>query len=254
MRIERIRQKTIVAQVMEKFKELIATGHYKVHDKIPTESELAAMFGVGRSSIREAIKIFNYMGILESQIAKGTFVCDESHVSSEALTWSILLGKKDLDELIEIEGAIELWSLISLTERYRKNRDSVRSLVETLEDNIKEMQRVLKTADEDKIVKADDSFHTAIINASNNSLFISIYRTLRSFRYEEIKRAHAEDPSDCVEHHTEILNSVKTGDPQEVQSVFRKHLNNIKEKVHVELSKDEEKKRRPKVHRDWNAY
>jgi DNA-binding FadR family transcriptional regulator len=74
MKVNKVRQKTIVEQVMDQFKDLIASGQLRPHDKIPTESELAQMFGIGRSSVREAIKIFQYLGILEASPRKGTFV------------------------------------------------------------------------------------------------------------------------------------------------------------------------------------
>jgi len=66
-----ISQNTIVAQVMAHIKELIAGGKYRPGDRLPTEQELATLFGVGRSSIREAIKVFQHMGIVESKAAKG---------------------------------------------------------------------------------------------------------------------------------------------------------------------------------------
>ena len=80
----KIRQKTVVEQVMEQIKELIASGKYKPGDKLPTEHELAEKFGIGRSSIREAIKIFNYLGVLKSKAAKGTFLSDRGNISAEA--------------------------------------------------------------------------------------------------------------------------------------------------------------------------
>lgn len=235
MAIERIRQKTVVAQVMEKFKELIASGQYRVHDKIPTESELAEMFGIGRSSIREAIKIFNYLGVLESQIAKGTYVCDDSKISAEALTWSILLGKRDLDELIELEGAFELWSLLSLAERYACGDDEARGVVRSLEESVRRMKVAVDAEDDPKVIEEDDQFHTIIVDSSKNSLFMSVYRTLRSFRWKEIEKAHARSPADCVQHHIEILEAVRTGEPLRVQSVYKKHLRNVKDKIHHEL-------------------
>jgi DNA-binding transcriptional regulator YhcF (GntR family) len=72
--LEKIRKKTVVAQVMDKIRELIASRQFKTGDRIPTEGELARMLGIGRSSIRKAIKVFNYLGVLDSQTAKGTFV------------------------------------------------------------------------------------------------------------------------------------------------------------------------------------
>jgi DNA-binding FadR family transcriptional regulator len=82
---ERIYQKTVVVQAMEKIRLLLTSGQYKPGDKIPTEHELIERFGIGRSSIREALKIFQHLGILKSQVSKGTFLCDKSRLSTEAI-------------------------------------------------------------------------------------------------------------------------------------------------------------------------
>ena len=92
---------------MAEIRRLIASGAYAPGDKIPTEKELAESFGIGRSSIREAIKIFNYLGVLESRAALGTFVRDRSNISSEALSWSLLLGSDELYEMIDLRGGME---------------------------------------------------------------------------------------------------------------------------------------------------
>ncbi|MCK4515895.1 MAG: FadR family transcriptional regulator, partial [Spirochaetaceae bacterium] len=52
-----ISQQTVVAQVMSRVKDLIASGQYQPGQQLPTEQELAQQFGVGRSSIREAMKV-----------------------------------------------------------------------------------------------------------------------------------------------------------------------------------------------------
>ena len=93
MPLKKVKQKTVVDQVMDQIKELIASGEYKPGDKIPTEMELAKDFGLGRSSIREAIKIFNYLGVLESRAAIGTIVRERSQISTEALTKPIPISK-----------------------------------------------------------------------------------------------------------------------------------------------------------------
>ena len=128
-----IKQKTVVAQVMEQIRDLIASGQYNVGDKIPTEGELAEMFGLGRSSIREALKVFNYLGILESKAALGTFVSDRTNVSSEALSWAILLGKNELYEMVEIRGALENWTLLKLSQEAVSEPGILEELADELE-------------------------------------------------------------------------------------------------------------------------
>lgn len=96
------------SQVMEQIRSLIASGAYKPGDRVPTEKELAERFGIGRSSVREAIKILNYLGVLESRAALGTFVRERSDISAEALSWSLLLGDDDVDDLIEADFQFHL--------------------------------------------------------------------------------------------------------------------------------------------------
>lgn len=88
---ERIKRSSVVTEAMQRIKDLISSGKYSVGDKLPTEHELAQRFGIGRSSIREAIKVFQYLGILETVVPKGTFICRSSNMISEFFTWSALL-------------------------------------------------------------------------------------------------------------------------------------------------------------------
>lgn len=109
MVLDKIKPQTVVDQVMEQIKELIASGHYKPGDKIHTEAKLAERFGIGRSSIRQAITIFNYLGVFKSKASQGTFVQERAQISIEAITWSLLLGEDELEEMVDLRGSIKLW-------------------------------------------------------------------------------------------------------------------------------------------------
>ena len=153
MPIKKIKQKTVVEQVMSKIKDLIATGTYSPGDKIPTEHELAISFGVGRSSIREAIKIFNYLGVLESRTAKGTFVRERSGISVEALTWSMLLGEDELNEMIDLWGSIEIWAMFNLTDKIDKSQMDYKDLSKIPSEH-KEMLNALLSGDKSIVYSA----------------------------------------------------------------------------------------------------
>ena len=238
MEIQKIRQKTVVEQVMEEIKSLIATGQYKVGDKIPTEKELSEMFGVGRSSIREAIKIFNYLGILESNTARGTFVRDRTTVSTEALTWALLLGKDEMYDLLEVRGAIELWSMFILTENYQKDAGSIDGCLKELETEVEGMRNAADAGDAAGVVEADYNFHYAIIKGSRNPILISMYEVLRSFMFEEIDRATQafEDIHTAIGNHQRILDKIKTGDIFEALKGFRRHIDETKMQLNASLS------------------
>ncbi len=232
----KIRQKTVVEQVMEKMKELIASGKYQPGDKLPTEHELAERFGVGRSSIREAIKIFNYLGVLKSRAAKGTFLSDKASISAEALSWSILLGRDEKEELIETRGAIELWSIINLTSRSRKEGEadsSINKLLHELDGQIEQMRLGVETGNSAILVEADYKFHNIIVESTGNSLFYSIYKTLKSFMYEEIVISQNDynDPALIVQEHQQIIDTIRSGKINQSVQTFSSHIRNIENRL-----------------------
>jgi GntR family transcriptional repressor for pyruvate dehydrogenase complex len=226
MKVSRVRQKTVVEQVMDQIKDLIATGQLKPHDRIPTETELAQMFGIGRSSVREAVKIFQHLGILEVSPRKGTYVCDYTNISVEALTWSILLRKNDIYELIGLREVIEEHAIEVVAGKVASNSDESRPTIEMLKGVLTRMQEAVDSASIQDIVDADYEFHRAIIASCGNTLFSSIYETLRAFMQEEIRRTNLPDSarSSLVAEHEAILAGVAAGDIQASLQAFRLHI------------------------------
>ena len=228
--MEKIRQKTIVQQVMDHMKQLIAEGVYTAGDKIPTEQELSKQLGVGRSSIREAIKIFNHLGVMESKSALGTFVCERSNISKEALTWALLLGNDEIDEVIELRGAIELWSFTRLTMMNGSNPEEAKPHVELLAQELERMKSCIENGEKERLIEADYDFHSHVIRSSNNPLFVEMYGILRSFMIHEIEKTQGRYAVSerILEEHRQLLQAVESGDASKAEGAYIKHINNIK--------------------------
>ena len=72
----RIRKVSASEQVCEAIQAQISSGVWKVGDKLPSESELAAKFGVNRLTVRMALQKLNALGIVETRTGSGTFVIE----------------------------------------------------------------------------------------------------------------------------------------------------------------------------------
>ncbi len=227
-----IKQKTVVGQVLEDIKELIANGTFAVGEKIPTEPELEEMFGIGRSSVREAIKILQYLGILEMYPGRGTFVCENSNLSKEVLSWAILLGRKDFFELIELRRSVELMSVKAFILRHHELGKEWDYIFKEIEDRHRSMQNFENPS---TFIENDYEFHGTIIEGSGNSVFIDIYQTLSSFMHEEIKRAFISAlPGNLNIIHSEhdaILNAIKSRDIENAQERVETHIEHIINRV-----------------------
>ena len=224
MEIRKVKKKLIVQEVMEQMKNLIATKQFKPHDKIPTETELAGMFGTGRTTIREAVKVFQHLGILEPQPRKGTFVCDNTNVSTEALTWSILLGLHENFELIDLRYIIEKRSLEILLQN---GNDGVSGdTLGTLKEDVAKMKAAKAGSSQEELVQADYHFHGTIIRASGNNVYINIYQTLRSFMHEEIKKTSMDDATStaAIEEHQAIVDAIESQSEQRTYEALQRHI------------------------------
>ncbi len=231
----KIKQHTVVSQVMSQLRELIASGEYEPGDRIPTEGDLAERFGIGRSSIREAIKIFNYLGILESKAAKGTFLRSSANISTEALSWSILLGKKEVRDLIEIRGALELWSIVELTHNTHDNKFHVADTLTELDTLIQRMEALSSDQQKEALVELDYNFHNTIISSTQNPIYSSIYEVLRAFMFEEIIKSQEtyNDATKIADEHRQIVAAIKSGDETRAMHAFRAHISNIEKRLSI---------------------
>lgn len=225
-KVARTAKRTIVTQVMLKIKELIASGAYKASDRIPTESELAAMFGVGRSSVREAVKTFQYLGVLEPRVPKGTFVCGASKISSEAITWAMLLGKRSMRDIIEMREVIELRAVDALMSALGQGRESGRETVSRMEEAVSKMWEGADSGRAETLVDADYDFHFALVSAAENELFVSLLETLDSFLHVQIKRAYLAVPDlkEIAEDHQDLLAVLRAGDLDAAVARHRRHF------------------------------
>jgi DNA-binding FadR family transcriptional regulator len=225
-----IHKHTVVNQVMERLKELISSGAYKPGDKLPTENELAAQLGVGRSSVRETIKVFNYLGVLESKSAKGTFVCSRSSISREALTWAFLLGEDDLSMIIDMRAALELWSFLQLTINFRGSPYSVAPILADLKSILAAMGRAIAGSDSAAVIQADYDFHRRIVSGASNSLFVDFYDMLRAFLFKEIEKSQGaySDRSMILSEHRDLLDAMVSGDLNAAEAAYLSHIDNIK--------------------------
>lgn len=238
-----IKKMTIVNQVMDRIKDLISSGAYKPGDKLPTEAELAALFGVGRSSIRETIKIFNHLGVLESKSAVGTFVCERQAISREVLTWALILGHDDLEMIIDLRAAMELWSYLRLTETCKNAPEKAAFTLADLRSILSSMSTAVAMKDSFGIVNADYDFHGTIIKTSSNPLFLDFYNILRSFLLKEIATCQAtySDWGMSVAEHEELIAAAESGNTCIAERAYQKHIENVKNLLKMPQHKSEEK-------------
>lgn len=236
-----IKRQTVVDQVMDEIRGLIASGDYKAGDRFLTEKELSEQFGIGRSSIREALKVFNYMGVLESKPALGSYISESSNIAEYMLSWSAVLCQNDMEDIIDMRGAMELWGLILLLKNRKANGGTFNETVSKLREIVADMGTAVENKDYEELNNCDYEFHYTIIKASRNKLINSVYKLMRAFMREEIKKAHScyEDLNELVANHARIINDIVNLDAQQATEEHVRHILHTKQLMKREKSSDD---------------
>ena len=107
--LKSLKKESVVQSVINRLTEGMRSGELKPGDRIPPEPELAETLGVARSSVREAIKILTYLGVLESKRSEGTFVCSGySESMIDPMVYGIILNQDSFENLMELREMTEV--------------------------------------------------------------------------------------------------------------------------------------------------
>jgi len=208
-----IESKSLAEAVAEQLMALIAKGQLKPGDRLPTEPELMNQFGVGRSTLREAVKSLVVAGLLETRRSAGTFV-SESYTDylSQSLNWGMVFSKQELRHIIDVRCALEEQAAALAAEFAT---DEQKAHLAELVDAIS-----AQGIGPEQAVENDIGFHIAIAEASNNPLLLNLILNLRQVLHGYIKagyqrRGYADqvNAQEMADLHRPILQAIQAGQP-----------------------------------------
>lgn len=158
------RRTGLVDQVIEQLRTLVTSGEWPVDTRIPTEPELVEALGVGRNTVREAVRALAHNGIFEVRQGDGTYVRATSEVSAalRRLCGSELRDVLQVRRCLEVEGA-----RLAATARTEEDLAELRAQLAHTD-----------TTDHAQFTHSDTEFHLAVVRASHNPVLIEIYRGL----------------------------------------------------------------------------
>lgn len=179
--LKKLNSESVVQQVINCLTEAMINKELKPGDKIPTELELSETLGVGRNSIREAIKILVYLGVLEIRRAEGTFVCEGfSESMIDPMIYGIILDKSEsYDNLMDLREMMEV-GVVQLAMTKYNEQD-----MENLEEKLKAMKEAIEQGAHNTLeaFQVDNAFHDAVSQMGHNPLVDKINRVVQMLTY-----------------------------------------------------------------------
>ncbi|MBB5955584.1 DNA-binding FadR family transcriptional regulator [Saccharothrix tamanrassetensis] len=197
------RRAGLVDQVIDQMRDAIAGGEWPVGQRIPPEPELVTALGVGRNTVREAVRALSHAGLLEVRQGDGTFVRATSELSGAVrrLCGSELRDVLQVRRTLEVEGA-RLAAVQRTDEELRR-----------LEALLSERDAALAAKDWERLVERDAAFHVLLVQCSHNTLLAELYQGLTEAVRASITATVETDHEDEQVSHGGLLDAVRERDP-----------------------------------------
>jgi len=222
---EAIRRNKVYEEVAKQIERLILKK-LQPGDKLPSERELAEMLSVSRSSIRDAIRSLELMGLVEPRQGAGTIVRE---ISAETLVnplSSLLVRQQQqVSELLDFRKMLE-------------PPLAARAAAHASAEEIAEMEEILRRQDEkvshgDLAIEEDSDFHYNVAMASGNSVVLKVLDILMDLLRETRERSLQVEGRQQKSQagHRRILAAIKRHDAEAAKAAMRRHIEDIEEIV-----------------------
>jgi DNA-binding FadR family transcriptional regulator len=204
---------SLVDAAAEALRSAIREGRWRVGERIPVEPRLAEMLGVGRSTVREAVRILASAGVLEVRQGAGTFV----RTAADPLAGIERLRRSGLRDQFEVRCALEA-EAARLAAR-RAGPDDIAALHALLDAR---GEWTGEPADRAGFVARDYAFHRALVAASGNASLVNLYAVFADAVTGTIASCFSpEIPDPGIPAHRAVVDAVAAGDGDAAAAAVR---------------------------------
>lgn len=202
------KNRNLVNETIQQLEKYIEEKELKTGDKLPVEKELAETVGVGRSTLREAVKILVYSNVLEVKQGSGTFVKNGS------------IGDFSTTDLLQARSMIETQAIVLAV-----SNQTDKGMLQ-LKEVLFQRNQLLEAGKFSEYIEADLSFHQQIILMSRNPFLIKWYNELlpdiKLHLSQQVLRM--EDYQDNTSIHNQLYRALLERKPREAQALIQKNI------------------------------
>ena len=221
--LQPIERSSVSDAIVDQIIGLISRSMLKSGDRLPSERELCKRFGVGRTSVREALRSLATMGIVDGRVGEGTFVADNRQHLERTLRWGMLLDGDDVENLIEtrlmLESNTAFWAA---TRAREEDLSAIATQLEGMETSV---------LDSEGFLEHDLRFHLEIASATQNPIVQRLVSTTRGYLQEWIKgslKAPSGNTADrarlSVQEHRIILEALTAREAEAAREAMSAHI------------------------------
>lgn len=218
-----ITKKSATQLTLENLQSYIASDSVQIGDRFPTEKELCTTLGVGRGTVREAVKVLVAQGLLEIRPGLGTFIISKTPVSTNSLSTWFATNEVELQDLTVVRSALE-----PLATRLAIEKCSEQQLA-ALKHNQYNAEKAAEHCDADALAQYDEEFHRTIFIIAGNVFLMEINdiitKQLAQFRQNTFKIKKNID--NFIPAHSAIIRAFETHDTALGEKKMKQHMKKV---------------------------
>jgi GntR family transcriptional regulator, transcriptional repressor for pyruvate dehydrogenase complex len=235
--IQTLNRDTVVAEVVKQLLDHLASRDLAPGARLPSERQLSVALGLGRSTVREAIRTLNLLGIVDVRQGSGTYLRDaDSNVVPQAIEWGLVLGERRTLDLVEARGVLEE-AIAGLAAA--RVRDEDRQL---LDERLADLRNAVESEDVESYIECDIAFHMELARIAGNSVMYDLLWSIRGLLRVWIRRildVEGVAPKNYTYHH-DVGEAVKAADPAAAIAAMSAHTHTSSQRLGSTLGAERE--------------
>ncbi|MCJ7957083.1 FadR/GntR family transcriptional regulator [Pseudomonas sp. 14P_5.3_Bac1] len=209
-------KRSLVDQALEQLRRRITEGKWAIGERLPTEPELSAELGISRNTVREAMRVLAFCGLIEIRQGDGSYLRSMTDPlgAMRALSHCTLEQAQETRQILEVE-AIGLAALRRTEADLSALRDALKASAE------------LYHGDLEAYISADLVFHKHLVDAAHNPALSELYQYFSAIVAAQLRQTLNISPrrQAVFDLHIALLDAVEQQDPERAKSICRQLIN-----------------------------
>jgi GntR family transcriptional regulator, transcriptional repressor for pyruvate dehydrogenase complex len=221
--IEPVKRMNVTDSIVNQIKDLVLQGKLNEGDKLPPERELMNLFGVGRPSLREALKVLEAQGLIE-KTQKGTIITgNHDKFFSDSLMFQLYFSSADWQDIFEARRFLE--KELTYLATTRANSEDFNEIEQTIVD----MELSVRENNQTEYVRSNLEFHKKIAKASKNLVLFNLYESINNL----VKHSQESGVTvygvmnESLNYHKAIFKSMKERNAERASDLMVQHINSV---------------------------
>lgn len=223
MEVTPLKRTSASEQIFRQLKNKILSGELRPGDKLPSENELCSLYGVSRTTVRQALANLSSLDLIETRFGEGSFIkeADSSAAMASALTHTFL-SEKSVAEIIEFRQLMEPnVAKLACQKAEAADISRLREIYENMVDNQNDLTL---------FAKFDCDFHSQIAKISRNSYVITLYEIIADILLNAFSDIVSKRGNEAgLKYHKKIVEAFVAGDAEVAGAIMQEHMDDLRQ-------------------------